>query len=346
MTQSLASSDDWTAPGIFEVAPGVYRIPLPLPNDGLRAVNAYAIIDGDAIVLVDSGWAIDPARELLESAMAQLDCTLADIRWFLVTHGHRDHYAQAVSIRREFGNRVSLGKGERLSLEAIQNPNRNVFEERFRNLELCGAGELVKEIKGVWGRDGRATEPTKWDSPDEWLSEGRLTLNSGRNLDVVETPGHTRGHIVFRDESAKLLFAGDHVLPTITPSIGFESVLSPNPLGDFLTSLARVRQMPDAMLLPAHGQVTASVHQRIDELIDHHGQRLEATETALAGGATTAYEAAQVLRWTRRLRELSDLDAFNKMLAISETGAHLTVLVAQNRVTRELIDGVYHYQPV
>ena len=34
----------WTEPGTFEVAPGVYRIPLPLPNDGLRAVNVYALV--------------------------------------------------------------------------------------------------------------------------------------------------------------------------------------------------------------------------------------------------------------------------------------------------------------
>ncbi|MGH3629143.1 MAG: MBL fold metallo-hydrolase, partial [Sciscionella sp.] len=32
----------WEEPGAFPVAPGVHRIPLPLPNDGLRAVNVYA----------------------------------------------------------------------------------------------------------------------------------------------------------------------------------------------------------------------------------------------------------------------------------------------------------------
>lgn len=36
-------SGAWVEAGAFEVAPGVYRIPLPLPNDGLRAVNVYAV---------------------------------------------------------------------------------------------------------------------------------------------------------------------------------------------------------------------------------------------------------------------------------------------------------------
>ena len=46
-----AGSGDWTELGLFTVAPGVHRIPLPLPNDGLRAVNVYAIESGDDLVL-------------------------------------------------------------------------------------------------------------------------------------------------------------------------------------------------------------------------------------------------------------------------------------------------------
>ena len=48
----------WAEPGVFEVARNVYRIPLPLPQDGLRAVNAYALIDpAGRPTLIDSGWA-------------------------------------------------------------------------------------------------------------------------------------------------------------------------------------------------------------------------------------------------------------------------------------------------
>ena len=66
----------------------------------------------------------------------------------------------------------------------------------------------------------------------------------GRSLVVRETPGHTRGHVVFVDETtadAGMLFAGDHVLPHITPSIGFEPAARPGALTRFLTSLAALR---------------------------------------------------------------------------------------------------------
>ena len=45
----------WELPGAHEEAPGVYRIPLPLPGDHLKAVNVYAITDGDELVLIDAG---------------------------------------------------------------------------------------------------------------------------------------------------------------------------------------------------------------------------------------------------------------------------------------------------
>lgn len=40
------------------MAEGIYRIPLPLPMDGLKAVNVYVIETGEGLTLIDGGWAI------------------------------------------------------------------------------------------------------------------------------------------------------------------------------------------------------------------------------------------------------------------------------------------------
>src|SRR5689334_1645589 len=105
----------WVEPGAFEVAPGVHRIPLPLPTDGLRAVNVYAIESADGLVLVDSGWALDVAERQLEAALATIGHDFADIQRFLVTHVHRDHYTLGVSLRRIYGSKIALGIGEQPS---------------------------------------------------------------------------------------------------------------------------------------------------------------------------------------------------------------------------------------
>ncbi len=332
---------EWTNPGAFEVAPGVHRVPLPLPNDGLRAVNVYVVAGPDAPVLIDSGWAIPEARATLTAGLDSLGWRLADVRAFLITHIHRDHYQQAVTLRAELGAPVSLGAGERASLEVLREPHRAPLQQQVGALRALGADDLADLVARMLA-DGREVDELEWALPDEWLEEGPVDVGD-RRLDVVPTPGHTRGHVVFHDLDGGLLFAGDHVLPTITPSIGFEPVLSPNPLGDFLASLALVRSRPDAMLLPAHGPVTGSVHERVDELVAHHGHRLDETERAVANGATTAFDVGGQLRWTRRERELADLDPFNQMLAVAETGAHLELLVAQGRITVAVTEGARRY---
>ena len=335
------TAPEWSASGAFEVAPGVHRIPLPLPNDGLRAVNVYAVQTDDGLTLVDAGWSLTESRELLAAGLAAFGAGLGDVRQFLVTHVHRDHYTQAVALRRETGARVSLGLGEKPTLDLLQGEQRGVLVGQVQALRAHGAPALADVIEE--SVRGHRPDPEQWESPDTWLEPGPVELPGGRVLEAVSTPGHTRGHLVFHDLAGSLLFAGDHVLPTITPSIGFEPALTANPLGAFLRSLAVVRARPDALLLPAHGAVAPSVHARVDELIDHHGRRLDEAQAAVEGGAATTYDVAGVLRWTRRRHTVADLDPFNAMLAVSETGAHLELLVAQGRMSVEPVEGVLVY---
>ena len=324
------------------MAPEVFRIPLPLPNDGLRAVNVYAIRGADGrLTMIDGGWSIAPDRDRLLQMLDRLGHAPADIARFLVTHHHRDHYTLAIALRREVGATVAIGEGERATLEMLVSPDHRPLQRELERMRALGASPVVDRLLAHFS-EGAPPAPDDMEWPDQWLLPGVVEAGD-RSLDVVPTPGHTRGHVVFHDVKAALLFAGDHVLSTITPSIGLEPSLSGNPLGDFLDSLALVRARPDAMLLPAHGPVMPSAHARVDELLAHHGQRLDATEAAVRAGATTAYQIAHVLTWTRRQRSMDELDAFNQVLAVGETGAHLDALVAQGRLRRTVVDGFIHY---
>jgi glyoxylase-like metal-dependent hydrolase (beta-lactamase superfamily II) len=339
-----APDRDWTAPGVFRCAPDVYRIPLPLPNDGLRAVNVYAVADDTGWTLIDSGWALAEARELLAAALARLGAGFPDVRRFLITHQHRDHYTQAVALRREFGTHIALGVGERASLETILGTEKP-FLIRDEKLIRAGAQEMLAARQ-----DGPRpqSEGEVWGLPDEWIEDGAEfvlgpaegSAAAPRRLRAVHTPGHTEGHVVFADEAGDLLFAGDHVLPRITPSIGLQPARAASPLSDFLASLELVRSRPDALLLPAHGAVGMRVHQRVDELLAHHAKRLDATLAAVQAGAGTAYEVAGVLPWTRRDLRLAELDRFNAMLATTETLAHLDVLAERGLLKEITTNGV------
>ncbi|MFD8493607.1 MBL fold metallo-hydrolase [Amycolatopsis sp. NPDC059657] len=332
----------WAEPGVYAVAPGVYRIPLPLPHDALRAVNVYAITDGSELVLIDSGWALDEARELLSLGLKAIGADLADIGQFLVTHVHRDHYTQAIVLRREFGSKVALGEHEEPSLLLAADTEVFGMARQVELLRLHDAAPVIDELARFIG-DAKRTDIDLWEHPDEWLSPGRRTVMPGRELDVIHTPGHTAGHVVFDDGAAGLMFTGDHVLPHITPSIGFQPEPGKLPLRDYIDSLKVVRALPDRRMLPAHGAVSPSVHARADALLEHHRERLEIMGGKITDGASTAYEVAAGLGWTRHQRKLGDMDAFNQMLAVLETAAHLDLLVVNGKLHASDVDGVRHY---
>src|SRR5580658_6852335 len=189
MSHATADRYAWTQPGVEDLGGGVYRIPLPLPMDGLKAVNVYAITDPGGVDLIDAGIALVPARERL-----------------------------TVELRRTFHSLISLGEGERENLIAIRElMNGNGSRERlfgFDSLRRLGAAELEA---GLAAADRQPPATVEWEDPDRWVADGTDLDLRTRTLRAVHTPGHTRGHLVYHDAAAQLMFAGDHVLPHITP---------------------------------------------------------------------------------------------------------------------------------
>jgi glyoxylase-like metal-dependent hydrolase (beta-lactamase superfamily II) len=173
------------------------------------------------------------------------------------------------------------------------------------------------------------TLPSGWSRPHGWLTNDW----QHKDLAAVWTPGHTKGHHVFWAATERLLFSGDHVLPHLTPSIGFEPRRSPTALADFLASLRRVRDLDARLILPAHGPAFTDLSARVDELLHHHEERLALIRAEVH--TSTVAEIAGRLPWTRKAVRFTDLAPFHQVLAVWETGAHLEYLSAQGRITMD-----------
>ena len=105
----------------------------------------YALETERGLTLVDGGWAIAEARDLLESCLKEIGYGFGDVTHFLVTHVHRDHYTLASVIAREFGAHVSLGAGERATSTRCTRP----AATRTRRWTCCGsAGALAIAERG------------------------------------------------------------------------------------------------------------------------------------------------------------------------------------------------------
>lgn len=91
------------------------------------------------------------------------------------------------------------------------------------------------------------------------LREGPVRLGD-RVYEAIETPGHAAGHLCFYDAEAEAIFCGDHVLPQISPNVGFIPQVEANPLGAYLRSLQDIGRLQVGMAYPgtgSHGRISA-----------------------------------------------------------------------------------------
>jgi glyoxylase-like metal-dependent hydrolase (beta-lactamase superfamily II) len=338
------AATDWTEPGAFAVADGVHRIPLPMPNDGLRAVNVYAIENGDGLALIDTGWDHPAAIAALDAGLAAIGASVADLNVIVVTHFHADHYALAGPLRERSGAPVLFPEdglaGVRVALEP--QTERRAHDARQREMARHGAGGLEDPLPKAHGEISHF----RFAIPDRMLRDGDVIELADRTLQVISVPGHTHGHVTFYDEDSRIYWAADHVLPHITPSIGFEPFPKPLVLQSFLASLKKVRPIQARLVLPAHGPVFSDLPGRVDELLEHHDRRLAQCVEHAEAGYDQAFTVAQQLSWTKRDTPYAALDAFNRYIAVGETIAHLELLAHDGRIVRHDGDAAVRFTGV
>ena len=339
----MSRSDDLGTPSSYveQVSDQLWRIQLPLPMRDLTSVNAYAIGANDRITLIDPGYASPESEDMLIAALYSVGYSVGDVERILVTHIHWDHYSQALRWQRQLGTCVYLGREEHHAITAVEQAQ-GPYSDQVALLHTAGAPALADDVQCV------ELEPYELDisagPPDVWLDDGDRLDCGGRTLVSHATPGHTRGHFVFEIPDEGLLFTGDHVLPRITPSIGFEPRPDPYALTAYLRSLQLLLARPTNTMLPAHGPIGSDVKARVVELLSHHDRRLEEILGFVTAGHSTAYEVARQMHWTRKLRSVDDLNTVHAMSAVLEVLAHLEVLEAQGLVVAMQLDQARMYR--
>ncbi|MDP9321058.1 MAG: MBL fold metallo-hydrolase [Chloroflexota bacterium] len=308
------------------VAPGVRRIVLPLPL-ALRNVNVY-LIEGDRTwSIVDSGMHTPEAEAELRTGLADAGVALADIRTAFITHLHPDHLGMAGMIRDAGAELLMLGP-EIARAREVWAADHRLINRTYEFFEEHGMPRDVDEgMRAAWVGMNERVDPFE---PIHPVADGEVLDLGGRALTVVWTPGHTDHHAVLFEESSGTLLAGDHVLPRITSNVGVYPDGRPDPLGDFLSALEKMKTLGVKRVLPAHGDPFDDCAGRVDEILAHHAQRLDAAMDAAAGAPRTAYAICRVLFPVLR-------SPHEERFALAETLAHLRYLELRGRLRQ--VDG-------
>jgi glyoxylase-like metal-dependent hydrolase (beta-lactamase superfamily II) len=95
-------------PPVERVRPGIWSIPVPIPNNPLRYVLVYLFETDVGPFIVDAGWNTDDAFDTLAAGLSHAGTDVAEVRGVLVTHIHPDHYGLAGRVRDASGAWVAL----------------------------------------------------------------------------------------------------------------------------------------------------------------------------------------------------------------------------------------------
>jgi glyoxylase-like metal-dependent hydrolase (beta-lactamase superfamily II) len=315
----------------------VRRIVLPTPF-AVGPVNAY-LIEADPLTLVDAGLNTPQSKNALMLAFAAAGSFLESVQRVIVTHAHPDHYGLVHIVQEASGATVYF-------------PEREIARVRDRQMLfevgrlLMGAGmplELLfrmdqerKKDQTRPGLDHDTVIPMRGgESFDFEADAGAFTLTA------LHMPGHTGGHMVLHEPSTGTLFAGDQLLPDVSPNPLLEPSLDEpgerrRSLKEYLVSLERMAGMDLRLVYPGHGEPVTDPQALIASTIEHHYKRKASVASHLGAEAKTPYEIAQEI-----YPKVTGYDIF---LAVSEVIAHLDLVVDDGDAVIEESDGVVHYR--
>lgn len=308
-------------PPVEEVRPGLWSIPVPIPNNPLRYVLVYSFETPGGPVLVDAGWNTEEAWTALRDGLTHAGFDVASTKGVLVTHIHPDHYGLAGRVREASGAWVALHPADA-----------DLIGDRYEDMD-----DLLQRI-GAWLR--RAGAPLEQTSslqmasmavrryvdpvhPDVLLEDGDRPEVPGWDVTAIWTPGHSPGHLCFYEAGQKLMLSGDHVLPRITPNIGFHPQAGNDPLGEYLGALDKVAAYEASEVLPAHEHRFVGLEVRVNQLKAHHEHRFDEVIVAIRAGAKTAWDITSAMTWSRPWERI---EGFMRRAALGEALAHLRAL--------------------
>ena len=280
------------------VVPGLWRLRLPLPWPGVPHGNAWAIADGDGIVLVDTGVHEAGSLDELERAMDQVGLRLEQVHRLVITHAHNDHWGQAKPIVARAGCEMWVHPASRRALERMADRE----SELRTRLEIGRQSGVPEEVLRTYADAERGREPLFAGAVGEThdLLDGMRVGSDLGDWEVHETPGHAASHVCLYQPEHRLLISGDHLLGRIVlwfdPPFGArDRADAPDPVADYLRSLDVVAGLQARLALSGHGKPFLDVPGHIAGSRRAVATQLQLALGALAAGSRTAIEVAAEL---------------------------------------------------
>ncbi|WP_102346561.1 MBL fold metallo-hydrolase [Bacillus sp. Marseille-P3661] len=301
---------------------GIERITINLPFR-LNHVHCFLAEGENGWKVIDTGLHNESAVQAWKEHITNKK--ISDI---IITHYHPDHFGYAGQLQRLTSANVWMTECDSILSRELWSSEAS---EKLTHLyKECGfSPETVGKLANV--------NPQIYPFPEitGYLDEGDQIKFGKFEYEIIYTPGHADGLFCLYNKEKSILLSTDHILPEITPNISLKFTGEKNPLGSYFASLAKIKALNVDFAVPSHGDPFYNVNQRIQEIEDHHIERLEKMLEIISTPKTAMEVCKEIFRRDLTLHELR--------FAIGETLSHLEYLIDQNKCKKEMINEIWYY---
>lgn len=184
-----------------EVAAGIHRVEAPL---GDRIVACYLVIGEGAVLLVDTGIAETPGTHLFPE-MERLGIGPGRLRWVVATHCDVDHMGGNAALKAAVPEATLVAGAADV---ALVNDVERLVRERYSEFAEDHGIDVDDGFK-AWCFEIAHAAPVDLAVG---MGGARVRLGPNRTVDLIATPGHSRGSLSVWDEATRTALVADAVL--------------------------------------------------------------------------------------------------------------------------------------
>lgn len=309
--------------------PDVFQVVVPFTNVSTSATNCYIVKSGDEALIVDTGAPTKEAEDVFRAAIEELGLDLNKTKFFL-THFHLDHAGLINQVAPEQAH-IYTNKKEYLRTRE-QGRKERASDMRRRFSSLGASEEEAEAVYRMLSGDGGFVGDNYCF---KFVSDGDKISVGDYFFEVIDTAGHTEGHLALYNPESQIIFGGDHMLFEISPSIDFFPAEQSN-YSLYLANLEKLKTLPIKVFYHSHGEIRPDFDKRIDWLIDHHAQRLEEVWGIVsAGSGLTGIEIIKAVRWNVPADTWEQISVLQRCIIIVQGVVFLDHLVRTGAIVQD-----------